>query len=382
MRGLAGAGDALAAAGSKAMHALLTRCRRANLTQFDIKTRMFDVLVEPVLSYASHIWGPRSAHKLLVARPYTTQSEKVHTSYLRIMTGVGRSACLDVLYRDMHRLPIMYHWVALAVRWWNKMAEGRDPENTRSMACCAWLEDVKLALAGCTTCWSGHVLRIMSSLGLIDRGWRSQPLDWVLSQHWEEADVKSALDALFKARCQGPFHADPRLAPSLGVTMCRHARWVYPLHSEVDCYTRADAPAHTRLCLPFVRLRNLAQLRIGYAHLEVEQGRRRRAAVPRGERVCMLCSGEDATLSMRLAVVSRTGTNHNVEDLKHFVLECPVYDDLRATCPAFPGDVYSRLQDSGCVASVMGHSNQSALANTLYYMKVRRARLLGLTEGI
>ena len=71
-----------------------------------------------------------------------------------------------------------------------------------------------------------------------------------------------------------------------------------------------------------------------------------------------------------------------MEDLKHFVLECPVYDDLRATCPAFPGDVYSRLQDSGCVASVMGHSNQSALANTLYYMKVRRARLLGLTEGI
>ena len=31
-RGLAGAADALAAAGNKAMHALLTRCRRANLT--------------------------------------------------------------------------------------------------------------------------------------------------------------------------------------------------------------------------------------------------------------------------------------------------------------------------------------------------------------
>jgi hypothetical protein len=40
------------------MHALLTRCRRANLTQLDIKGRMYDVLVEPVLSYASHTWGP------------------------------------------------------------------------------------------------------------------------------------------------------------------------------------------------------------------------------------------------------------------------------------------------------------------------------------
>jgi len=31
--GLAGAADALPAAGSKAMHSVLTRCRRANLTQ-------------------------------------------------------------------------------------------------------------------------------------------------------------------------------------------------------------------------------------------------------------------------------------------------------------------------------------------------------------
>jgi hypothetical protein len=37
------------------MHAVLTRCRRANLTKFDVKGRMFDVLVEPVLSHASHI---------------------------------------------------------------------------------------------------------------------------------------------------------------------------------------------------------------------------------------------------------------------------------------------------------------------------------------
>jgi hypothetical protein len=38
----------------------------------------------------------------------------------------------------------------------------------------------------------------------------------------------------------------------------------------------------------------------------------------------------------RRAVLARTGTSSNVEDLKHFMLECPVYDDLRAACPAFP----------------------------------------------
>jgi hypothetical protein len=101
-RGLAYASDTLAASGSKAMHALLTRCRRANLTQFDIKGRMLGVLVEPVLSYASHIWGPMACKKHLLRNPYGTRAETVHTSYLRIMTGVGKGAALDVVYRDLH----------------------------------------------------------------------------------------------------------------------------------------------------------------------------------------------------------------------------------------------------------------------------------------
>jgi hypothetical protein len=159
--GLAVAADALAAAGSKAMHALLTQCREANLTQFDIKSRMFDVLVEPVLPYASHIWGPLSFKKLRAA-PYSIKSEKVHTAFPRIMVGASKSTCVDVMYKDLHRIPIMYHWVALAVRWWNKMSAAR--QGVRPMACCAWVEDVKLAVAGSAACWSSHVLRTIGSV--------------------------------------------------------------------------------------------------------------------------------------------------------------------------------------------------------------------------
>jgi hypothetical protein len=54
------------------------------------------------------------------------------------------------------------------------------------------------------------------------------------------------------------------------------------------------------------------------------------------------------------------------------------YDDLRAVCPAFPADVYNTLSSPGCVAAVMGHSAQAALANTLFHMKVRRSELLEL----
>jgi hypothetical protein len=125
-------------------------------------------------------------------------------------------------------------------------------------------------------------------------------------------------------------------------------------------------------------LKNLAQLRIGCAHLEVEQGRKRRPAVPRQDRLCKLCSVTGAPQECQVAVLARTGSSSNVEDLKHFLLECPAYDDLRAVCPAFPADVYNTLSSPGCVAAVMGHSAQAALANTLFHMKVRRSELLEL----
>jgi hypothetical protein len=95
-----------------------------------------------------------------------------------------------------------------------------------------------------------------------------------------------------------------------------------------------------------------------------------------------LCCGEDALPAHRQAVLSRTGTDQNVKDLKHFVLECPLYDDLRAACPAFPSITPAVLSDPGSVASVFQHVEQPALAKTLYRMKVRRAEKLGLTQGI
>jgi hypothetical protein len=363
------------------MHALLTRCRRSNLTQFDIKGRMFDVLVEPVLSYASHIWGPMAFKKHLLRNPYGTKAEKVQTSYLRIMTGVGKGAALDVVYRDLHRLPVVYHWVALAVRWWNRM-QLAHAGTSQCMASYAWVEDVKLALEGSKVCWSFHVLSAMVDLRLLQPDWRRQPLEWVLARRWEEPAVKLAVAGVFKARWHVDGMVDPRQAPSRGVSMCTHHMWVYPLDPGIQDFSRGNAPQYTKLCLPFGVLRVLAQLRIGWAHLEVEQGRKRRPKVPREARLCRLCSGDDAALAMRQAVLARTGSSARVEDLKHFLLECPVYDDIRAACAAFPTPVVDWLDNPDCMAMIFSHEAQSSLAHTLYKMKARRARLLGLTNGI
>lgn len=54
--------------------------------------------------------------------------------------------------------------------------------------------------------------------------------------------------------------------------------------------------------------------------------------------------------------------------LKHFMLACPVYDDLRAAWPAFPLPKSGILADPTYVQSVFLHGEQSALAHTLYKM--------------
>jgi hypothetical protein len=99
---------------------------------------------------------------------------------------------------------------------------------------------------------------------------------------------------------------------------------------------------------------------------------------PHSSIICRLCSVDGAPQERKVVVLARTGIPGNVEDLKHFLLECPVYDDLRAVCPTFPADVYTTLSSPGCVAAVMAHPDQAALADTLFHMQVRRSQLLEL----
>jgi hypothetical protein len=70
---------------------------------------------------------------------------------LGIKTGVGKGTALSVVYRDLHWLPVVHHWVALAVRWWNRM-QLAHASTSQCMAFYACIENVKLALAGSKVC--------------------------------------------------------------------------------------------------------------------------------------------------------------------------------------------------------------------------------------
>jgi hypothetical protein len=91
----AGGAWRLAASGTRAMYVMLGRLRACGVSQFDLRARMFDALVEPVLSYAAHVWGPTVLRACLRAgQPPTLASapDKLHLHFLRLTAGWGMSA--------------------------------------------------------------------------------------------------------------------------------------------------------------------------------------------------------------------------------------------------------------------------------------------------
>jgi hypothetical protein len=69
-----------------------------------------------------------------------------------------------------------------------------------------------------------------------------------------------------------------------------------------------------------------------------------------------------------------------VEDLKHFLLECPAYDHLRDAhssifCPEGASDRYA----DELVSQVLGCEDQESLAVVVYQMWLYRSVLLGLS---
>jgi len=195
-QGIKPACDALASLGSKAMHALLSKCRQHHIVQPDFKLRLFDILVEPVLSYGCQIWGPELFFGKL-KNPLVLASEKVHLSYLRIMSGVGNGTDRVVLMREFGRYPVMWHWVALATRFWIRAVKmGADRLVHKTLKA-----DLELMLSGCKTCWSYYLLRSLTVIGVVQaKDWtpgQRVTVDSIMALNIQEADVRESLKQLF-----------------------------------------------------------------------------------------------------------------------------------------------------------------------------------------
>jgi hypothetical protein len=367
--------SSLAVGGRKAMHALLAMCKQHHIVQPDFKLRLYNAMVDPVLSYACQVWGPWLFHSrrgLPVEAAQHVLADKVYRDFLRLMAGVGKRVNKHLLLQDFGRMPLLWRWVALATRLWCKLVSAPHADKLSAKA---MREDVRLMLRGCKDCWVYKWLDTLSSIGVVDRHvWsptrQSCPtVQAVISLAITEKAVKEVLQSRFvqvladaQADTSMSYMADtaPRLAASEQVQLQTYVSWVRARNLEL-------APPHLKCKqLSFEQVQMICRIRLGWYRLEIQRGRFHTPSVPRQQRVCRLCAA--------LGFVDSHG-HAPMEDLLHFLVECramePVRGDARFAALFMP----ISITDSSAATQaryILNHKDQVLLARALQALWSRR----------
>jgi hypothetical protein len=224
------------------------------------------------------------------------------------------------------------------------------------------------------------LLHTLSLLGVLSRtAWdrRANSIidrQRIMQLQLDPKSIKLALLGRMASRWAS-LHADPRTAPSEGLEMCTHAAWVLKFHADI-----CVVPKHLKLCVSFAVLQCLARLRLGWHHLQIRSDKIKRPALrlPRNERLCRLCSVEGGTFHAH-----HTG-QACVEDVRHFLLECPAYQHLRVKYACVFGNAQNSDEaqsEHSRVLSVFDCDQQDQLAHVVYSMTVFRSHCLSLPPG-
>ena len=162
-KGMIFAAEQRGAVGAKAYHSMMVTVAQKGLQRPDILCDLFDKKVRPVLSYGAHIWGPYMFNRW-TRDPLSPENrpEKVHTAFLRRISGMGKAVHKASLYKEYGRYPLMLQWLVLAARFWNKMADRSESALIRM----AYKDNVELMLRG-EKCWTWHFLKAMVAIGAI-----------------------------------------------------------------------------------------------------------------------------------------------------------------------------------------------------------------------
>ena len=337
------------AAGFKALFAMMARCRRGGLKQPAFLCRLFRLLVAPVISHGCQVWGPEAAVGKL-DHPCDAEASKVQLSFLRVFAGLGKSAHSATLLREFNQLPIMYHWIKLAARQWNKLCVMEDDRMLKQ----AFLGSVHLYLAGCRACWVGRLLPVLHTLGVVQLP--SQPDQAaLLSLRVDEGELVAALQARFERAWGYAAGTDPRTATSQAVMAATYVSWV-------GMTPGATAP-HLHTSLPFPLRQALLGLRVGSHKLEVQVGRYR--GVLRHQRHC--CVGEH--------------DEPCVEDVAHFLLGCPAYASIRTRFPLVFAGIDATVPLAERVRHIFCTTHQHALAACVHTMLQHRSAVLAAAAG-
>jgi hypothetical protein len=333
-KGLLATSNSLATAGRRAMHALLTRLKTARISQSAFQVRLFNVLVEPVLSYGCQVWGPDVLKgSLSLNALLSNPQELVLVDFLRIISGLPKAVKRSVLLREFGARPLYLHWLKLCARFWQRTL-ALPPSRLLRMAL---IDNIQLCVSGCQDCWAAKFLLSMQQIGVLAPTTELTSVDTILLLSIDEGSVAAKAESFCNSIWAG-LPANPSSAPSNKVVLATYHHWVC---GGSDVF---GAP-HLHSFLSRAHKTCLARLRVGSLDLNIHTGRF--THTPREERVCRACN---------------TG---QVEDLPHFLIHCPAHAAIRAK-------YQSIFADHGQPQLIIAHSDQYSLARCLAEMLAAR----------
>ena len=109
------AANSLIMPGNKAMQALLTGCRKNILNIPNFVLRFIDILIKPVTSYGSQIWGVdcflNSVKNGAAGALQNNKLEKIQLSFICCISGASKWAGHWVLLKEFNRYPLQVNWI-------------------------------------------------------------------------------------------------------------------------------------------------------------------------------------------------------------------------------------------------------------------------------
>lgn len=312
------AGAARAEAGRQAVQVLRRRMAQSGLHAHPLLTmQLFDVFVQPVMSFGAEVWGPQLVVAALSGKDVGA-CERIHLSFLRKLLGVSDTCSGLTVLAETGRMPLAVSWAQQTARFLNRLIALDDSRVAKqALMDSAALAAVGGGAGGGRQCWAAEVGVMCGLLG--------QPSSLISGVLPDTLDI----DAV-QARAVD-LHVQRYRGDAVPPAVARYCGKVLGGAVQAASYTPASYIAE----VPHRGGRaTLARLRLGCSFTPEDVGRTQ--GLSRTERPCPHCA----------AALGSAG---------HVILHCPHYSTLRGQFPHLFGEGQS-------LPHFFGHEDQVAVA--------------------
>ena len=267
--------DALSGQALKAIYKLKSYVNKFTDLSVSHMLDLFDKLILPILNYGSEVWGLSKAETI----------ERVHLQFCKHLLGVKFQTQNNIIYGELGRLPVRNHKLFNIIRCWFKILQCDDTKYIK-LTYNIMLNDLQRFPDKPSMAKS--VKTMLENLGF-SHVWLSQGVGNI-----------NVFISIFKQRITDNFVQN----------------WSEQLENSTRANTyKLMSYFHFKIYLDFITVRKfryvLTRLRVSSHRLQIEAGRWHKPyKIPLENRKCQVCN--------------------ILEDEFHFILECSLYNDLRA----------------------------------------------------